>query len=73
MTRLTSFATTVLLALAPAYGLAAQTGAETLASQTLGRGYTHMFWAYALAWILVFAWTVSIARRLARVEKRLEE
>lgn len=46
--------------------------AQTLASQSL-RGYTHMFIAYAIAWILIFGWVISIARRLARVEKALKE
>lgn len=37
----------------------------------LGRPYWHVFAAYAIAWVLVFGWVVSIARRLARIEKRL--
>lgn len=48
----------------------AQTGA--LASQNL-RGYTHMFIAYAIAWFLVMGWVISIARRLARIEKTLND
>jgi CcmD family protein len=47
--------------------------ASGLGGQTLGRGYLHMFVAYGLAWILVLGWAVSIARRLARVERRLED
>lgn len=43
-----------------------------LGSQTLGRGYTHMFIAYALAWLLVFGWLFSITRRLSRVERELD-
>lgn len=50
--------------------LAAQSG---LGGQTLGRGYWHMFVAYAIAWLAVLGWVVSIARRLARVEDRIEE
>lgn len=46
--------------------------ATDLAGQTLGRAYWHVFIAYAAAWVLVFGWTVAIARRLARVERRLE-
>lgn len=46
--------------------------ATDLASQTLGRGYWHVFIAYAVAWALVLGWTVAIGRRLARVERRLE-
>ena len=45
---------------------------EAIASQNL-RGYTHMFIAYAIAWALVLGWVISIARRLARVEKALTE
>ena len=43
-----------------------------LGSQTLGRGYTHMFIAYALGWVLVFGWIFSITRRLSRVERELD-
>lgn len=39
----------------------------------LGRPYWHVFIAYALAWVLVLGWVVSIARRLARIERRLED
>jgi len=46
--------------------------AGTLASQSL-RGYTHMFIAYAIAWLLVVGWVVSIARRLGRIEKALND
>lgn len=38
----------------------------------LGRPYVHVFLAYVVAWLLVLGWIVSIARRLARVEKRLD-
>ncbi len=43
---------------------------QVLAGQSL-RGYTHMFVAYFIAWVLVLGWVVSIARRLGRVEKAL--
>jgi CcmD family protein len=43
-----------------------------LASQNL-RGYTHMFIAYAIAWLLVMGWVISIARRLGRIEKALND
>lgn len=36
------------------------------------RDFWHVFVAYGLAWLLVFGWAVSIARRLRRVEERLE-
>lgn len=45
---------------------------SALASQSL-RGYTHMFIAYAIAWIMVLGWVISIARRLGRVEKALKD
>jgi len=45
---------------------------NALANQNL-RGYTHMFIAYSIAWVVVFGWAVSIARRLGRVEKALKE
>jgi CcmD family protein len=45
---------------------------DALANQSL-RGYTHMFIAYAIAWAVVVGWVISIARRLARVEKALKE
>ena len=50
--------------------IAAQEGG--FASQTLGRGYTHVFIAYAIAWVLVLGWALSIARRLAAVERELD-
>jgi hypothetical protein len=43
-----------------------------LGAQNL-RGYTHMFIAYFLAWAVILGWIVSIARRLGRVQKALEE
>jgi CcmD family protein len=49
--------------------LAAQ--ATELGRQTLGRAYWHVFIGYAIAWLVVGGWIVSIARRLARVERRL--
>jgi len=42
--------------------------ASDLAAQKLGRSYWHVFAAYAIGWILIFGWVVSIARRLATVE-----
>jgi hypothetical protein len=35
------------------------------------RPYWHVFVAYAIAWGLVMGWAISIARRLAAVERRL--
>jgi len=45
---------------------------DALASQNL-RGYTHMFIAYSIAWFLVIGWVISIARRLGRVERALND
>jgi CcmD family protein len=56
-------------------GVLAQSGLpdpDAIAGQNL-RGYTHMFIAYAIAWILVLGWVISIARRLGKVQKSLEE
>lgn len=54
-----------------ASGLAGQSDVQALGGQSL-RPYWHVFIAYALAWILVFGWLFSIARRLSRVERKLE-
>lgn len=43
-----------------------------LAAQRLGRGYWHVFIAYAIAWVLILVWMVTILRRLARVEQKLD-
>ena len=53
--------------------LAAQQGpGASLASQSM-RPYAHVFWAYALAWVLVLGWVISIGRRWSRVEEDLEQ
>ncbi len=48
----------------------AQAG-TVLARQTLGRAYWHVCAAYAVVWLLVLGWVISIVRRLRRVEERL--
>jgi len=48
----------------------AQAG-SALGQQTLGRAYWHVFVAYAVVWLLVLGWVISIVRRLRRVEGRL--
>lgn len=50
--------------------LAAQT--TPLAANPQMRHFWHVFVAYAIAWVLIFGWLVSILRRLRRVEERLE-
>jgi CcmD family protein len=49
---------------------APQTESATLAAQNL-RPYWHVFVAYAIAWLLVFGWLFSVARRLTRIERKL--
>ena len=46
--------------------------AENLGQQGLGRAYWHVFLAYAIAWVFIFGWIVSIARRLGRLERSLQ-
>lgn len=50
---------------------------ESMPAQALGqqslRAYWHVFIAYALVLVLVLGYVVSIARRLAHVERKLEE
>ena len=48
----------------------AQAGA-VLGRQTLGRPYWHVFAAYAIVWLILLGWVISIVRRLRRVEERL--
>jgi CcmD family protein len=60
----------ILILLASPFDVSAQ--ATELGRQTLGRPYWHVFIAYAIAWVLIGGWVISIARRLARVERRLD-
>jgi CcmD family protein len=69
VTRALAVLAAALLTAAPA-GLTAQ--ATELGRQTLGRAYWHVFIAYALAILFIGGWVISIARRLARVERRLD-
>jgi len=65
----------VLLILAPVASMAQQVGLQdpqALAGQSL-RGYGHLFAAYAIAWLLLAGWIISIARRLARLERVLKD
>src|SRR6185436_9953331 len=69
-TRSAALAAALLLVLFLVPGLVlAQTAPEELASQTLGRAYWHVFIGYAAAWVLVGGWVISMARRMARLEK----
>jgi CcmD family protein len=65
-------ALSILLALLVPAAVWAQTDSQTLAAQNL-RAYRHVFVAYAVAWLLVFGWLFSVARRLGRVEKSLQK
>jgi CcmD family protein len=42
-----------------------------LAEQSL-RPYAFVFIAYTVLWVFVFGWVVTVARRLARLERRLD-
>ena len=35
--------------------------------------YRFVFIAYAIAWLIVLGWVVSVARRLSRLTRRLED
>ena len=35
------------------------------------RAYWHVFIAYAVGWVLILGWIISIARRLGRLESSL--
>lgn len=61
----------LLLALAAAAPALAQEGMPSAGSGQSLRPYQFVFLAYALAWLLVLGWVVAIARRLARLDKRL--
>jgi len=46
-------------------------GAQATAEARQMRHFWHVFIAYAIAWGLIFAWLVSILRRIRRIEERL--
>lgn len=56
----------------PAVAQGAVMPASGLAGQSL-RPYQFVFLAYALAWLLVLGWVIAVARRLARLDRRLGE
>lgn len=61
----------LLAAALPVLGQEAMPG-EGLSGQSL-RPYRFVFYAYAILWILVLGWVVSVGRRLARLDRRLGE
>ncbi len=63
---LAALGATVLLLVLPPGELLAQAGGPPSF-----RPFWHVFVAYAIAWLLVLGWLISIARRLGRVEERL--
>lgn len=76
MTRLRPFLPVFLIALLAVFAepaLAQDAGGSTaLGAQTM-RPFRFLFAAYAVAWLLVFGWVVSVSRRLAGVERRLRD
>ena len=62
----------VLFAVCAAALPAQEAATSGLGAQTL-RPYRFMFAAYALAWLLVFGWVVSVGWRLARLDRSLGE
>ena len=63
-----ALAATVLGLLASAAPALAQVGTDVLARQSL-RPYWYVFIAYALAWLLLMGWVLSIGRRIRRLEE----
>lgn len=66
-----SLVLSLLMVLVPVSPLWAQ--ATELGQQTLGRPYWHVFISYAIVVLLIAGWTISIARRLSKVEARLPD
>jgi len=58
----------VILLLLP-MGIGAQDG--VFAPEVQMRHFWHVFIAYAIAWVFLFSWVVSILRRMKGVEERL--
>ena len=58
----------VVLVLSPDW---ASAQARDLGSQGLGRAYWHVFAAYAVGWVFIAGWVVSLTRRLGRIERDL--
>lgn len=48
-------------------------GQAALSDQRLGRPFTHVFIAYAVVWLVLAAWVMTIAKRLAQIETRLKD
>lgn len=67
-----------LVAIVPLIALALILPTETFAQEMPAatrlemRHFWHVFIAYALAWVILFGWVLSILKRLRRVEERLD-
>ncbi|MEJ2205944.1 MAG: CcmD family protein [Gemmatimonadota bacterium] len=73
LTRMHGWGLSLVCALALAAPAVAQEAAlpgSDAAGQSL-RPYAFVFVAYAILWVFVFGWLVAVARRLARLERRL--
>jgi CcmD family protein len=60
---------------APAADAAAQTGGSSLPRYTPPRtlrAYTHVFVAFAIAWVLLFGYVVFLSRKFRRVEEQVD-
>jgi CcmD family protein len=72
--RIQGWALALIFALATAApGIAQESGfpGAGMAEQSL-RPYAFVFIAYTILWVFVFGWLVMVARRLARLERRLD-
>lgn len=59
----------------PSAGTVSDGGAAALPRYTPPRtlrAYWHLFVAFAVAWVLLFGYTVAIARRWSRLERELD-
>jgi hypothetical protein len=68
--RARAFALALLALLAHPWGAWAQ-ATEPLSSQRLGRPYLFVFIAFVVVLGFIAAWVISIARRLASIERKL--
>lgn len=68
---LAGLATLALAASALPHELLAQAAQNTPGPPREMRQFWHVFIAYAIAWLLVFVWILTILRRIRRVDDRL--
>ena len=60
------------VAAAPAPASAADGLPQRVGPPRTLKAYWHVFIAFAIAWILLFGYTLSLGRRFARVERELQ-